>query len=173
MARYYLDGYNIAHILADPTAADGGRSGVLRRLEEQRPQGRGRHQIVVVFDGRPGPGGVPEPADAAVIKIVFTGDRSADDWMKEAVEGSSRRKEITVVTNDRAVGYYARSLGARWVRVEEFFTAKAGRPDGGAGRKPAARKRLSPCQAQRIDAELSEIWLSSEPKAKKRKGGRS
>lgn len=90
--------------------------------------------------------------------------QSADEKIREIVERSSQKKSIVVVTNDRAIQYAVRALGAQVNSVEEFLSrmrpfqgkVKAKRIDQ---REKASAKNISTTLEFKITAELANIWL--------------
>jgi predicted RNA-binding protein with PIN domain len=110
--HYLLDGYNILKQI--PAFRDlpleDGRRGFLKWIEHSRPQGSVNNQVTVVFDGHPDYfGGSPQ----GEIRVIFSDGCSADDQIKRMVEEDADRKNCVVVSDDKDIFLYARSLGAR------------------------------------------------------------
>src|SRR5258708_7153259 len=108
--HYLLDGYNIlkqAPAFRDLPLEEG-RKGFLRWIENARPQGSVNNQVTVVFDGAEGSQGFH-----GEIRVVFSDGCSADDQIKRMVEEDNDRKNCVVVSDDKDIFLYARSLGAR------------------------------------------------------------
>src|SRR5665213_1923471 len=118
--HYLLDGYNILKQmppLRDLPLEDG-RRGLLRWIADARPQGSVNNQVTVVFDGHPDQYG---SASSGEIRVIFSDGCSADDVIKRMVEENLARKNCVVVSDDKDIFLYARSLGAR-VRSVAAFT---------------------------------------------------
>ena len=121
--------------------------------------------MTIFFDGRPGRIDTP---GTLKVKVTFTGDHSADDRIKKAVTDAQNKKSYVVVTDDREVQYYVRSLGAKVLKVREFLgQTKSHQDKTYAGEKPASRdsaKVLSKDLEQAINSELEQIWLDKKKK---------
>ena len=162
-----MDGYNIikqAPAFADQPLEDG-RAGLLRWIETQRPQGSANNRVTVVFDGKPehfGAGGFRVESGAA--RVVFSRNESADDHIKTMVEKSGERPCMVVVSDDKGIVLYVRSLGARTMAVKTFASGlfvPTGRPSSKQGRPTGAKagKYISLTKAQQINREMERIWL--------------
>ena len=151
--HYLVDGYNIvkqAPLLAD-LPLEQGRAGLLRWIEAQQPQGSANNRVTVVFDGNQEYFGNDVAGDVAV---VFSRNQSADDHIKAVVEHSTARSRITVVSDDKGITLYVRSLGAGIMGVKQFAPGLFASP----GRPPSKGKNISLAKAKEIDDELKKIW---------------
>lgn len=162
--HFILDGYNIiknSDALAE-LPLEAGRRKLIAILETRRPQGSVHNTVTVVFDGQAGVGPFPHPGP---VKVVFSCGQSADEKIKQMVGHAGARKSTVVVTDDRAIQYYVRSLGAGVLSVQDFWHDRVDPQStpGSAPRNP--EKRISRVQEMRITDELSRIWL----KPRKRK----
>lgn len=137
-----------------------GRAGLIKIIENENPQGSVNNQLTILFDGRPGR--IDTPGTLRV-KVTFTGDQSADDRIKKIVTDAENKKSYVVVTDDRDIQYYVRSLGAKVLKVAEFLshskshqdkTRSPGNPDD---HHPA--KVISESVKAAINTELEQIWL--------------
>ena len=136
---------------------ESGREGLIRFIREQSPHGSARNALTVVFDGQED---VHWPAMNTDIRIVFSRGCSADDLIRDLVERSPDPRQIICVTDDRELALSCRHRGAQTWGVDEFV---------GAARKPSGRvknaanddgkKVVSARAAQKIDQELSALWL--------------
>jgi predicted RNA-binding protein with PIN domain len=156
--HYLLDGYNILKQI--PAFRDlpleDGRRGFLRWIENTRPQGSWNNQVTVVFDGHPDYFGAVSQGE---IRVIFSDGCTADDKIKLMVEEDRDQKNCVVVSNDKDIFIYARSLGARVMSVEVFTRSKqqgtGGRPDPGGKYIPLSRQ-------EKINKELRSFWLKEE-----------
>jgi len=159
--HFVLDGYNIIKQTGflDELAFASGREKLIKLIESFQPQGSTRNQVTVVFDGRPG---MSSPQSAAV-KLVFTYDETADEWIKRFVDNSPGPKNIVVVTNDREIQRHVRNVGAAVWPVKDFvWKLKPGpEPAGSKSAVPGRResKVISKSLEYRINAELEALWL--------------
>ncbi|MFP4473051.1 MAG: NYN domain-containing protein [Candidatus Omnitrophota bacterium] len=150
--HYILDGYNIIYAREQLSSGSlqANREALIGLLATICPQGRNR--VTVVFDGQPDVWG---PQNTGPSQVIFTEGESADDRIKQIVDGSDRPKDLVVVTNDRELLVYVRKLGASVMSVEDFL--RSGKSKNSAGRR--AGKNVNPDVARRINSELEDLWL--------------
>ena len=135
-----------------------GRRGLLRWIGDSRPQGSVNNQVTVVFDGHPDYFGGASPSHAGEIRVIFSDGCSADDKIKRMVEEMPAKKNCVVVTDDKDIFLYARSLGARVMSVAAFtFKPKRlhTRQDPGGKYIPLSRQ-------EKINKELRSFWLKEK-----------
>lgn len=163
MSRHLiLDGYNIIRQTSGfaELALDVGRQRLIRTIERQRPQGSGRNQITVVFDGRPGR---ERPAASETVQVVFSEDRTADDWIKEFVGKTDNPRQVVVVTNDRDIQFHVKALGAAVWSVAEFMRKMVVPVSSGemtpAGKRTGDSKTIDKTLEYKITQELEKVWL--------------
>ncbi|MBI3314980.1 MAG: NYN domain-containing protein [Candidatus Omnitrophica bacterium] len=155
--HYLVDGYNIikqAPALAE-VELEQGRDGLLRWIDAQRPQGSVNNRVTVVFDGSSEHFGSPW---AGTARVIFTKNESADERIKAMVEESSAKSNVVVVSDDRGITLYVRSLGARIMEVKEFAADLFDAPSGPSPQKGRG-KYISLAKAKQINEELKKIWL--------------
>jgi predicted RNA-binding protein with PIN domain len=162
-----LDGYNVLRKIrrfADLSLEDG-RTALIRLVQESRPQGSARNGVTIVFDGREDVVSLDSPAD---VRVIFSKGESADDVIKRLVQESRSPRDIVLVTEDRDLGYFCRSLGAEIWNIARF-TAQA-RKSGeklrsGVVRRPrksgepAENKVIGKVFEDKVNREFSKIWL--------------
>lgn len=138
-----------------------GRAGLIKIIENENPQGSVNNQLTILFDGRPGR--VDTPGTIRV-KVTFTGDQSADDRIKEIVTDAQNKKSYVVVTDDRDIQYYVRSLGAKVLKVADFLSHSKSHQDKtrssleNPGDQHAAQG-IPQNVKEAINTELEKIWL--------------
>jgi len=159
--QYIIDGYNITRHPAFncPKKIKDERQALIELISNRRLCGSLKNKVIIVFDGNPSR---QEQSKAyANINIVFTRHQSADVWIKRLVESKTNPKDIVVVSDDKEIGFFVKSTGARVIGVEEFISRKKELP---------ARQRtdidtltikpeLTHSQIQKINQELRKIWL--------------
>lgn len=120
--------------------------------------------FLIVFDGRGGEG--PFEQREGRVRVVFACGMSADAYIKRWVETHPHPARIRVVTDDKAVGYYIRALGAGWVSVREFFDKSplAGKASQASYGPP--EKDLTPEQIALINEELQRRWGKGQRRSK-------
>ncbi len=116
--HYLLDGYNVLKQMAPlrDLPLEDGRRGLLRWIGDSRPQGSVNNQVTVVFDGTED----DLRCWQGEIRVIFSDGCSADDKIKRMVEEMPAKKNCVVVTDDKDIFLYARSLGARVMSVAVF-----------------------------------------------------
>lgn len=164
--HYLLDGYNILHQmpLFDTFSLEDKREAMLQWIERARPQGSLKNKVTVVFDGK---FGIVGRTPSSFVEVVFSQDESADEKIKSILARIQNRKNTVVVTNDRAIQYAVRALGAKFLSVKEFLShakeSPAKKSSSTQGQTEA--RKVTDVTAYQITAELKEIWL------KRGKGG--
>ncbi len=145
----------------------------MRWIDEHRPQGSGNNRVTVVFDGKPEH--FPPQADQPLadggnggsggVAVIFSTHDSADERIKALVENSKTKNTIVVVSDDKGITLYVRSLGAKVMAVKQFAaglfvltqhtSSKRGRTkDGSVG------KYISLAKAEQINKEMEKIWFN-------------
>ena len=159
--HYLLDGYNVVHRIPDLTLKEleQQRDGLVRLIERFRPQGSFRNEITIVFDGRTG---MLMPSQFSVVKVIFSQNETADDKIKRIVENASNKKNIIVVTNDRAIQYAVKASGARVESVEKFISRmrNAKKSTNKINKiEKDTQKNISEIAAFKITEELKNKWI--------------
>ena len=154
--HYILDGYNIINqVRFARLKLKDGRGNLIRFIEKFRPQGSRSNKVTVVFDGKKD---VFSSLPRSEVKVVFSSDESADEWIKRYIERVSQPKQFVVVSDDREIKFFVRTLGAKVLSVKEFMSK--------VKRKPSSLEKdkepLSSDKAYKITRELEEIWLKEE-----------
>ena len=151
--HYILDGYNVISQtrFSKPKLKDS-RQTLIRFIEILRPQGSRQNKVTVVFDGKKD---MFSPPFRSEVKVVFSRNESADEWIKKYVEKTARPKNCVVVTDDKEIKFFVRALGAKVISVKDFTgnTRKKFSP------KIKEEKVLSSGEARKITKELEKIWL--------------
>ena len=155
--HYLLDGYNVLKKI--PAFRDlpleDGRKGLLRWIDDSRPQGSVNNQVTVVFDGHPDHFSVPPLGE---IRVIFSDGCSADDTIKLMVEEDLSRKNCVVVSDDKDIFLYARSLGAKVMSVKAFTSKSRGFQTS----QDSGGKYISLSRQEKINKELKVIWLKEK-----------
>ncbi len=164
--HFILDGYNL--LKQDEHLAllnfQAGRVAFLRQIETQNLQGSASNQVTVVFDGQLG--GSRERYSVG-IDVVYTAGETADDWIKRFVEDSQTPKNIVVVTDDRDIRRWVRSLGAVIMGAREFLQGRGSRRQHAdlvrkLKRVQSEKKEISSVLEHKITSEMSQLWLKNK-----------
>ncbi len=177
-----VDGHNVA--FADPEAhamldrADPAGAGARVLLLAELYASATKQQATVVFDGTGG-GEVQAEADAGGVRCRFSGaGRSADVEILRIARGSTGRREICLVTNDRSLSVAARRLGVRIMGVAAFLreTAALARKKKAPHVFEPAAKHFGPSPAEVAywltvfsDDDVAAIEKEQCPERRKRK----
>jgi hypothetical protein len=130
---YLVDGNNLmGRAAARGLGGAADRRGVVAAVAALAAGRGGR--FTVVFDGAPDAHFAGDTALGAV-RVEFAAPRSADDRILARVRAARNPRDLTVVTDDRALAAAARNLGARVSGVDAFLDrlASGGRGVGGKG----------------------------------------
>jgi len=155
--HYVIDAYNIINHIAftpihkkikDPQRA------LLEFVKNRRPEKKSKNKITLVFDGYPKVSA--QNLEEADIDIVFSREESADAWIKRIVEASKNPRNIAVVSDDREIRFFIKSVGASAVGVEEFINPKQ---NPQRKKEDLIKTQLNYSQVSKINQELKELWL--------------
>jgi predicted RNA-binding protein with PIN domain len=115
---FLVDGNNLIGRLARrPPGTEEERRRVQRAIADRLRVGRS--SVVLFFDGEPSAGRREEWLGGLTVR--YSGNRSADDAIVEAVERAKARGDCHVVTDDRALAERARARGARALSTSDFW----------------------------------------------------
>jgi predicted RNA-binding protein with PIN domain len=122
---------------------------IIRRFQENR-----NNNIIIVFDGVPGNGVHREEVSPKLCVRYPLNGSSADEEIKQILEGFDCFKDVILVTSDRELREFAKKKGAKIINsIEFYFQLK--RVSRISGMKEETEKR--------IDARLSDqevdLWL--------------
>lgn len=155
--QYVIDAYNtINHIQFSPIRKkikDPQRA-LLEFIQNRRFGRNFQGKITVVFDGYPTVSA--QNLAETDINVVFSREETADARIKIMVEASKNPKNIVVVSDDREIIFFVKSIGACAIGVEEFINPQE---------KPQRKKEglikpeLNYSQISKINQELKALWL--------------
>ena len=163
--HFLIDGYNVIkqiECLKDLDVLRDARESLVRIIQSSRLMKSKNNQATIVFDGK-GDFNFCRGEDKGSLKRIFSKGESADETIKRIVNDAANPKQMVVVTDDKAIIFFIRSLEAKRMSVSEFL--------GGIKRQLSLRSkqkgRESPeslkteitCQQQEaINQELREYW---------------
>jgi len=131
---YLIDGNNLLGSWGGPQGRDDRRHEVVRRVAAFC---RGRNaKATVVFDGHPLRADLAAQDLGPVSVRVPEAGTDADTLIRELVERAPRAADLIVVTSDKALYSYVKTLGAAVLRAHEWNAlerqlAAAGAREGG------------------------------------------
>jgi len=115
---YLIDGNNLLGSWGGPSREDDGRNEVVRRVAAFC---RGRNvKATIVFDGHPLRNDMAAQELGNVSLRVPPQGQDADTVIRELVERAPRPAELIVVTSDKALYSYVKTLGASVLRAHEW-----------------------------------------------------
>jgi len=135
---YLIDGNNLLGSWGGPRGADDGRAEVVRRVAAFC---RARNvKATVVFDGRPLRSDMASQELGPLSLRVPPPGQDADTVIRELVERAPRPAELIVVTSDKALYSYVKTLGAPVLRAHEWNSLERHAPPRGRGASSVSEK---------------------------------
>ena len=129
--NFLIDGNNVMHALA-AVGVDADRAELTGLLAGLAAKG---DRVHVVYDG-PAAHGRSEAGPAGLVRVTYSGKRTADELMEEIIAADTAPRRLNVVSTDYRIRRAARKRRCRIVTSEEFAStlhragkAKAPRPD--------------------------------------------
>jgi predicted RNA-binding protein with PIN domain len=146
---YLIDGNNLLGSWGGPHGDDDGRTEVLRRVSAFC---RAKNvKATVVFDGHPLRADMASQELGLVSLRVPPPGEDADTVIRELVERAPRPAELVVVTSDKALYSYVKTLGASVLRAHEWNSLERHAP-------PRARAARSVSDKPDHESDV-EGWL--------------
>lgn len=142
---YLIDGNNLLGSWGGPRGDDDRRAEVVRRVAEFcRLRGA---RATVVFDGHPLRGEMAQQQLGDVLLRVPERGHDADSVIRELIDRAPRAADLVVVSSDKVLYSYAKTMGASAIRAHEWnalerqLHARRGRSEG-EGEKPERENDL-------------------------------
>jgi predicted RNA-binding protein with PIN domain len=158
MNHYIIDGYNALFALKPRLKGSArSREGFLLYLKTARPFGSLRNGVTVVFDGREGVVLNLERAYAP-LRVVFSKRESADETIVRIVSKEKHPEQAIVVTDDRELSERVSMLGAKAVRVSDFFAPLFRKKQVSADSKPSPES----AEGRTITDAMKKEWNIEE-----------
>jgi predicted RNA-binding protein with PIN domain len=143
---YLIDGNNLLGSWGGPRGDDDRRAEVVRRVAEFcRLRGA---RATVVFDGHPLRGDMEKQQLGDLLLRVPERGQDADTVIRELIDRAPRTADLIVVSSDKELYSYAKTMGASAIRAHEWnalerqLLSQRGRSDG-AGEKPEREDDLA------------------------------
>ncbi|MFH1397246.1 MAG: NYN domain-containing protein [Candidatus Omnitrophota bacterium] len=156
--QYVVDGYNvIRHASFSPSQKIKDlKYSLVELIKNKRLCGSLKNKVIIVFDGFPDAGNSLD--FRCGFEVRFSRETNADNVIKKMLEKELNPRNTLVVTDDREIKFFIRSLGAKSVSVEEFLKRSEGRGKG-RGKENQSKADLNYTQTHEINEELKKIWL--------------
>lgn len=154
--QYVIDGYNL---IKHPLFARINKKikdeklALLEFIRTRKLTGSSKNTVTVVFDGYPD---TRESKHDTEIEVIFARKDSADERIKRMVEESGSPRNTIVVSDDKEIRFFVRSLGAIALGVEEFIIRKEKLK---RQQEDSPKPQLSYSAMQKINQELRQRWL--------------
>jgi predicted RNA-binding protein with PIN domain len=135
---YLIDGNNLLGSWGGPRGDDDGRAQVVRRVAAFC---RARNvKATVVFDGHPlRPDMASQELGLVSLRVPPQGE-DADTVIRGLVERAPRPAELIVVTSDKALYSYVKTLGASVLRAHEWNSLERHAPPRGRAASSVSEK---------------------------------
>lgn len=162
--HFLIDGYNAImqfDLLKDINNLEHARMSLVNIIQAKRLPGGKDSRVTVVFDSKI-KYDLCLAQNKGAIKIIFAKDESADEVIKRMVDYSEKPEQMMIVSNDREIIFFTRSLGAKTMSVKEFFSKELKQsqlPRKQREQKKGTLKATLPFQQQEtINQELRKLW---------------
>lgn len=158
--HYIIDGYNI---IKHPKfnlskKIKDKRIALLEFIRNKKRCGSSKNKITVVFDAYPGPLNLKQ--FGSKINVIFTKHMTADEKIKRMVEESANPKNIVVVSDDKEISFFVKSVGACSLCIEKFINpVRVDRDYKKKQKEDLIKAELTYSQIEKINQELRKIWL--------------
>ncbi|MFH2137909.1 MAG: NYN domain-containing protein [Candidatus Omnitrophota bacterium] len=159
--HYIIDGYNVIKQVTFLTGKKlrDGRDGLVRFIEKYRPQGSAKNEVTIVFDGK---AEISSPAIQSSVQVIFSKNETADDKIKRMVESAGNSRQMVIVSDDKEIMFYCRSLGANVKSVKEFLDSSFAAKNRLKPAEKIEKAELSSDIADKITEDLKKLWLNKE-----------
>ena len=170
--EYLIDGYNVikgtflkkteSHSVEYARTYFGN---LLAKYRNKHPEVR----FTVVYDGHPQG---PLAEKYRDIRVIFSGDITADEVIRQLLEKLRDTSHTIVVSNDREVQTGTRILGAKPVGAEEFVDLVCPPPKKPVRKGRDNKEDLNFTEMMAIEKELKSFYGGREEKPRSPKGSR-
>ena len=163
--HFLIDGYNFiknTRCLNYKGELRDARRALVSMIRNHRLLGSSKNSCTIVFDSKDNsPEGCSQ--NRGQIRVVFSKGESADELIKRIVQNDRNPSQIVVVTNDKEIVVFTRSLGAGVQSVDKFLAKQKKQPQQTNLQKIEEQNgllkvNLSYTQQEAINRELRQIW---------------
>ena len=151
MLAYIIDGFNLIHRLKQLKTSNTPHRDLIRYIRTNKLTGSRNNKVVVVFDGKTNSDAIQEKGG---FELVFSGEVSADEIIKQRVRKIKNKSETIVVSDDRQIRDAIKREGAKSLRIADFTKTKK--------KSEESEKDISYTTQYEITEELRKIWLKEE-----------
>lgn len=159
--QYILDGNNIINhpsFTSCNRQIRDSRASLLEYITIKRICGSSRNKIIVVFDGYPYSVNLRQINPE--ISVMFSKSVSADEKIKNILEKTANSKNTVVVSDDKEIIFFVKSVGSLSLSVEEFINPGAKqRQKKSKEKEEFIKPELTYTQMEKINQELKKLWI--------------
>lgn len=161
--HYIIDGYNVINhrsFAAGRRKINSPQFALIDLIRIKRLCGSLKNRITVVFDGYCNE--VAFNYRDKDIKVIFSGEQTADDKIKILIEKSADIRNIIVISEDREIVSFGKAAGCSCRNITEFIEGRSGsskKNKNACGEKNLSKEDLNYSQAGKINEELRKLWL--------------
>jgi len=149
MLAYIIDGFNLIYRIPELKRSLVPHRDLINYIKKNKLTGSKNNKVIVVFDGKVN---AEVLSQESTYKVFFSGSGSADSLIKDWITKFKKKSEILVVSDDRQIRDFAKTSGAKSVRISDF-TAKT------KNQTKEDIKDISYTLKREITEELRKIWL--------------
>lgn len=154
MREYIIDAFNLFHKIPSLKNSAMPHAELVQYIIRGRLTGSLNNKVTIIFDGHEA-----NHVSGGGYRIVYSGDRKADDIIKEIVKRSPKKEQLVVVSDDNEVANFAKMEGAVSQRTGEFL-----RTGSGGAAKPNKEtasddRGLDRASMTNITKELEKLWV--------------
>ena len=150
MLVYIIDGFNVVHKIPSVKNSPTPRQALIQYIRKNKLTGSRNNKVIIVFDG-----GFRQLQEKE-FSIIFSGDKKADQVIKERLEKMKNKSQVIVVSDDNEIRNHTKKMRAGSCRSVDFIAPK---------KKPKKKEEIKdisyPVQRE-ITEELRKIWLKEE-----------
>ena len=119
MLVYIIDGFNLVYKVPSLKKSVNPRKALINYIQDNGLTGSRNNKVIVVFDGF-------KNLDDTFYgcEVVFSGERKADDIIKNKVKNAHNKRQIVVVSDDREIIDSIKAEGAVSISVFGFIKKK-------------------------------------------------
>ncbi len=154
--EYILDGYNIIRSSylkqAEIYSSQGGQIKLVSFVQNYKKK-HPSINFIIVFDG------VGKLTGRWGIKIIYSGDISADEKIIKIISENNKNGEYIVVTDDRQILEGAKIFGCKYMMVQNFMELIENRKEAGAKKMEKTYYALiNKIELSKIEKELVNYY---------------
>jgi rRNA maturation endonuclease Nob1 len=149
MLLYIIDGFNLLHKISSLKKSANPQRDLILYIKKYKLTGSANNKVIIVFDGRPD----LQAAKERDFEVIFSLDKSADEVIKKKLSIIKNKAMVAVVSDDREIRDYAKSLKINTMHIADFLKIKK------RGERKEEEKEIDYALQREITEELRKTWL--------------